>query len=238
MTNISKLTSTWATDKKITCQHFDELDSTSSFAKKTCFETSQSCRLILADNQTQGRGRSDHSWLSSPQSGSSLYSTWCFSTARTPSPILTARLGFVLFDALKKTWPSLPLSLKAPNDIFLNGKKILGLLIEVVDQGSQKEILVGLGLNVFQKPSLETAGCLTDFLSESEVIDSWNLFLSFLFDSMKLCIHHSQNLLSQNECEKLLKALNLNPHLTEKFIEVLPDGSIKNSTQTILWQDL
>ena len=225
-------------DKKIVCQHFDQLDSTSTFAKKTCFETSQACRLIISDLQTQGRGRSDHTWLSGVTSGSNLYSTWCFSVNRTLSPILTARLGLLVFESLKKTWPVLPLSLKAPNDIFLNGKKILGLLIEVVDQGGQKEILVGLGLNVFEKPELSTAGCLSDFVSETDILDSWNLFLSFLSDSLKQGISQSQNILSSNECEKILKALNLNPHLQEKYTEVLPDGSLKTSTQTIHWQEL
>lgn len=235
---ISQLTSTWAKNKEITCQYFDELDSTSTFAKKTCFETSQSCRLILADHQTQGRGRSDHSWLSGKTKGSQLLSTWCFSTSRSPSPLLTARLGLIVYESLKKTWPKLPLSLKAPNDILLNGKKILGILIEVVEQGLQKEILVGIGLNVFEKPQLETAGSLSDFLPESDVEDCWSLFLSFLFDSIKLGIHHSQSSLSPNECEKILHALNLNPHLTEKYLGVLPDGSLKTSTQTFHWQEL
>lgn len=235
---ISHLTATWAKNKEIICQHFDELESTSTFAKKTCFETSQSFRLILADHQTQGRGRSDHTWLSCPTKGSQLLSTWCFSTNRTPSPLLTARLGHIVFESLKKTWPKLPLSLKAPNDILLSGKKVLGLLVEVVDQGSQKEILVGLGLNVFEKPQLVTAGSLTDFLPESDIEDSWSLFLSFLFDSIKLGIHHSQSSLSPNECEKILHALNLNPHLSEKYTEVLPDGSLKTQTQTYHWQEL
>lgn len=235
---ISQLTSEWAKRNGIVSQYFVELDSTSTFAKKTCFETSQSCRIILADNQTQGRGRSDHTWLSSSKKGQQLLSTWCFSTHQTPSPVLTARLGLIVFDSLKKTWPNLPLSLKAPNDIFLNGKKILGLLVEVVEQGSQKEILVGIGLNVFEKPGLNTAGSLSDFLSQSDIQDSWSLFLSFLFDSMKLGIHHSQNLLSARECEKLLLALNLNPLLNEKYTEILPDGSLRNSTQNFHWLEL
>ena len=84
--------------------------------------------------------------------------------------------------ALKKTWQDLEISFKAPNDLYLNDKKLAGLLMEVLSQGSKRAFILGLGLNVFKSPKNLPASCLKDqvkYLTQTQ----WQKFLSQLLQN-------------------------------------------------------
>jgi BirA family biotin operon repressor/biotin-[acetyl-CoA-carboxylase] ligase len=104
--------------------------------------------VFLADEQTKGRGRRGHSWLSAP--GENLL----FSVLLRPElqltrvSALTLAIGLALRDAVAPLIAA-PASLKWPNDLLVNGKKIAGVLVESQLQGDQLQaVVVGVGLNV------------------------------------------------------------------------------------------
>ena len=76
--------------------------------------------------------------------------------------------GFALdgLKALKTVWPNLSdLKFKAPNDLLFSDKKLGGVLVEFLNQGEHKALIVGLGLNVFSYPKgLPNATCLISCL--------------------------------------------------------------------------
>ena len=80
--------------------------------------------MIIADQQTLGRGRQGRSWHS--EAGTGLY----LSTLLKPSlpveklALITLMAGLATLSAILQQLPSLPLKLKWPNDILLNSKKI------------------------------------------------------------------------------------------------------------------
>ncbi|MCU1594033.1 MAG: biotin/acetyl-CoA-carboxylase ligase [Frankiales bacterium] len=96
--------------------------------------------VVVAEEQTAGRGRLDRSWLSPPRAGLT------FSVLLRPS----GALGWVpLFGGLAvaqalRDHAEVDASLKWPNDVLIGGKKVAGLLAEAVDGA----VVLGIGLNV------------------------------------------------------------------------------------------
>ncbi|EHR69147.1 birA, biotin-(acetyl-CoA-carboxylase) ligase [Burkholderiales bacterium JOSHI_001] len=116
--------------------------------------------LLVAEAQTQGRGRQGRSWQAA--AGASL--TFSLSLRLAPSDWsgLSLAVGLALADALDP-WPADAadhrprIGLKWPNDLLLmddqgGGRKLAGTLIETVGAGSARRVVVGVGINVLPLP--------------------------------------------------------------------------------------
>lgn len=111
--------------------------------------------LLVAEQQTAGRGRQGKPWQASP--GSAL--TFSLSLPLAPAggwSGLSLAVGCALADALEPPADKPPrLLLKWPNDLWLRdaqapagGRKLGGILIETLPVGTQRVVVVGIGLNV------------------------------------------------------------------------------------------
>ena len=103
--------------------------------------------LVLADRQTQGRGRGGKSWSSPP--GTGVWMTMLARPAeRTVPQVLTVRLGLLAAKVLDGFAPS-AVRIKWPNDLYVADRKLAGVLVEARWRGSSPEWLaVGMGINV------------------------------------------------------------------------------------------
>ena len=125
-----------------------ETDSTNTRAKDLAAQGAPEGTLVLAERQTQGRGRKGRSWLS--PTGSGIYSSLILRPRIPPSeaPVITLLTAVVVAETLKSLTPLTP-KIKWPNDILINGKKIAGILTEMsMEIDAVDFIIVGLGLNV------------------------------------------------------------------------------------------
>ncbi len=237
MSAISSWTREWAEDKFLNTQYFPEIDSTNSYAKKNLSE--DEFELILADHQTAGRGRGPNTWQDT-EPGTTLLSSWVYQSIKAPQPIATPLIGLALYHAAFKTWPSLRFSMKAPNDLYCLDKKIGGLLVETVTEGVSHYLIIGLGLNVFSHPSVDRSGCIKDFLSPSVVNqEHWGRFLDYFKSSLDaVLLELSNTTLNDRKRLLILEALNNFPLLTKRYLEVLPDGSLKTEGGTIPWSEI
>jgi BirA family biotin operon repressor/biotin-[acetyl-CoA-carboxylase] ligase len=108
--------------------------------------------VLVAEEQTAGRGRQGRSWVSPP--GSAL----TFSVLLRPERIPPERLGWVPLVAGTATavraLTGLDARLKWPNDVLIGGRKLAGILAEVAGNA----IVVGIGLNVSSDPGELPAG--------------------------------------------------------------------------------
>ncbi len=134
--------------KNIFC--FDSIDSTNTYAKKLLSQDIEEGTLVIAEEQSAGRGRFDRTWHSS--SGKNL----TFSVIIRPN-IIPQRIGILsLYAGLAVTEAVQELShisptCKWPNDVLLNGKKLCGILSEAVFSDAQiSAVIIGIGLNVNQ----------------------------------------------------------------------------------------
>lgn len=104
--------------------------------------------VVSAEEQTKGRGRLRRDWLSS--AGRGIYMTILL---RTPLPVREASQSvYIAALALAKTLHStfcLPASIKWPNDVLVDHKKVAGILTEMQsDQELTRFLAIGIGINV------------------------------------------------------------------------------------------
>lgn len=130
--------------------HLKQVASTQEAAMAAGREGAPSASIWLADSQTHGRGRLGRHWESKP--GFGLY----FSLLLRPemkaamAPLTTLAVGLGLAEALRHLGVQ-DLVVKWPNDLLVGGRKLGGVLTEMVHQGEAVDFLViGVGINIAQ----------------------------------------------------------------------------------------
>ena len=126
----------------------DETDSTNLRAKDLAAGGAPEGTVIVAGEQTEGRGRKGRSWFS--PSGAGVYLSLILRPPLAPSeaPRITLMTGVAATEALVSL-PGLDARIKWPNDILVRGRKIAGILTEISTEMDRVDyVVVGLGLNV------------------------------------------------------------------------------------------
>jgi BirA family biotin operon repressor/biotin-[acetyl-CoA-carboxylase] ligase len=114
--------------------------------------------LVIADEQRWGRGTHGRRWASPPGTGLWLTLIERPSDARALD-VLSLRCGLLAAEALEPLARA-PVGVKWPNDLYVGGGKLAGVLIETRWHGAYPEwVAIGVGLNVVAPP-LETAAGL------------------------------------------------------------------------------
>lgn len=116
--------------------YFDRIDSTNEYAK-SLINTVPEGTVILAGQQTKGKGRYTRTWYS-PADG-----IWMSVILRPPNTsLITIVAGVAVCETLRRV--GVGPGMKWPNDVLLNRKKIGGILTEIVDES----VVVGIGINL------------------------------------------------------------------------------------------
>lgn len=141
--------------------------------------------LVVANEQTRGRGRFDRRWISKP--GSSL----AFSLIVKPDPFEIARIqlfsplcGIAVREAVATTLGA-NVEIKWPNDVLINRRKFCGILVEASwTAGSVSGIVMGIGVNITRDsiPPFEAAQFPATSLETetSQVVDRWMILQKML----------------------------------------------------------
>jgi BirA family biotin operon repressor/biotin-[acetyl-CoA-carboxylase] ligase len=175
----------------ITPHFYQEIDSTNNEAKRLFPLTGQ--HIFQAHRQLAGRGQFDRTWLNVTQLEGQWLFTWSSLEPKAPRPELTLKIGEILKDSLEHVWPFLKLSIKAPNDLYREGRKCAGILCETVQQGEWHQWVVGIGLNVFSSP--ESLKQESTFLLASQQLEreQWLQFLAVFIPKLQAQRSHSPN---------------------------------------------
>jgi BirA family biotin operon repressor/biotin-[acetyl-CoA-carboxylase] ligase len=129
-------------------RRFASIDSTNTALLAAARDGAPEGVVYVADHQTAGRGRLDRRWEAPP--GSSLLVSVLLRPSITASQAhwVTAAVGLAASDACAAVTGFEPL-LKWPNDLVVDDRKLGGILAEaVVEGGSVRAVVVGMGLNV------------------------------------------------------------------------------------------
>jgi BirA family transcriptional regulator, biotin operon repressor / biotin---[acetyl-CoA-carboxylase] ligase len=133
---------------------YDRIDSTNSHARQLLADGELQCpSLLLADEQTSGRGRSERRWWS-PRGClmmTLVIDSDTFVRRSGEECPLALLVGVGLADAVSESLGSQICQLKWPNDLYAGNKKLAGILIESfrsVSQAEKSTWLIGIGLNV------------------------------------------------------------------------------------------
>lgn len=127
---------------KLSFLKFDSLPSTNTYAKENIMNLSLPC-IITADMQTAGRGRHGNKFYS--PSGTGLYMTAVFE-APDDCSLLTPLAAVAVCKVLESK--DFEPKIKWVNDIFIENKKICGILTEIFNYNNKNIIALGIGLNI------------------------------------------------------------------------------------------
>ncbi len=198
--------------------HLDEVDSTNTYLK-TRHDTLPHGTVVYADLQTAGRGRYDRRWVS--QEGG-LYFSVLLKLPQNPflsnlTQLMALSICYVLEErGLRPT-------LKWPNDVHIQGRKISGILSEAVFAGGiLRAVIIGVGINVRQK-GLEQIGQPATSLRACGVEISRR-------ETLERVLHHFWQGYPAL-CEKGFETIRL--AYTQRFAALGKEISVMNGEQTI-----
>ena len=131
-------------------RYFDSIGSTNDEALAWAASGAKDFSIVIADEQTRGRGRLHRTWHT--PKGSALAISLILRPDKLISAHLSRTVGLAALSIFDSTLTlGLAPHIKWPNDILLNKKKVVGILVESVWSGSEVDSLViGMGINVYK----------------------------------------------------------------------------------------
>jgi len=130
----------------------NSIDSTNSYAKRLALEGAENGTVVVAAEQTMGRGRLGRSWES--PAGKGIYMSVLLKPDVEPyeTPVLTLAAAVAVSDAIKEA-TGLDTGIKWPNDLVIDGKKVCGILFEMMSEADRvSNVILGIGINYSQEP--------------------------------------------------------------------------------------
>ena len=125
---------------------YPSIGSTNDAAADWAKQGAPELAVVIADEQTAGRGRAGRQWYTPP--GSSLAFSMILRPSASNSAHLTALGALAVCTSLQQDY-LLPAEIKWPNDVLVHAKKVCGVLVEVSWQGEKMEYaILGIGVNV------------------------------------------------------------------------------------------
>ncbi len=201
--------------------HYEEVvDSTNTFLKSLIQEGREGV-VVVAETQTQGRGRKGRLWFSPPF----LNLTFSFSVKIEKS--VASHLPFVsamaLSTAVAALYPSLQsrIKIKWPNDVYVDDKKLSGTLVESSEMaGGFVQAIVGVGINVNQSIESMDPEIRDKATSLKEVVGQ-ELDRTELLEDYLAQFNRVFNLLKgEGGVEKLLEFVSAHSYLDGKKVRV------------------
>lgn len=166
-------------------QFFEETESTNDVAKKLCNENKGSGALVVADCQTAGKGRRGRSFCSPKGTGLYLTAVYELHGNEKNFDLLSSLAGLAVRDTIYNMF-GLETTVKWPNDILYEGKKLCGILCEVVNVSNRpKYVVVGVGLNVLHGAFPDDVACIAGAIGD---------YYEGEIDRNELCIELVHNL--------------------------------------------
>ncbi|MDI6604308.1 MAG: biotin--[acetyl-CoA-carboxylase] ligase [Thermoanaerobacteraceae bacterium] len=216
--------------------HLESISSTNDYAKEIASKA-ENGTILVSEEQTSGRGRLGRKWVS--EKGQGLWMSIILKPELTPqsSVKLTQVAAVSVVNAIIETI-ELNASIKWPNDIIINGKKICGILTEMnAELDRVNYVIVGIGLNVnmnkFPDDLKNKATSL--FIETGKKIDRkkltasiinnfekyYNIFLKEGFEPIRtLCLKHSVTIGSE------VRVISGKNEFNGKAIDIDNDGNL------------
>lgn len=130
----------------------EEIESTQDFAKERLKE--KNCKngsIVICDNQTNGKGTKGKAWISEKNKNITMTIILNDNIKLSKLEGLTLKIAEVIRDVILELY-NYELTIKEPNDLLLNNKKICGILTESsIIQNKVNHLLIGIGFNVNQE---------------------------------------------------------------------------------------
>ena len=145
---------------------FDRATSTNDVAIGLIKNKQKKVGCVYVDIQTKGRGTHGREWVS--QKGN-LFASIFFSLEKNYPPFNEfSIINPIIISDVIKHFCNKNIKLKFPNDIFVNGKKICGILQEVITSKDKNFLIIGIGINIVSNPNINKDYKATNLLLETK----------------------------------------------------------------------
>ena len=146
---------------------FESVTSTNDAAINLIKEEKKKIGCIYADTQTKGRGTRGKEWISTQ---GNLFGSIFFPLKKNYPPFNEFSIinPVIISSVIEHFCERKNISFKWPNDVFVNGKKICGILQELITSNSKKFLVIGIGVNIVSNPNINTKYQTTNILSETK----------------------------------------------------------------------
>jgi len=146
---------------------FENVTSTNDIAINLIKKKQKEIGCVYADTQTKGRGMHGKEWISDK---GNLFGSIFFPLENNYPPFNEFSIinPLIISDVIKYFCEEKNINLKFPNDIFINRKKICGILQELVVSNSRKFLIIGIGVNIVSNPDINNKYQATNILLETQ----------------------------------------------------------------------
>jgi len=198
--------------------HFFKIDSTNTVAMRMGEQGEPHGTVVIAEQQTAGRGRAGRSWISEKSAG--IHATILLRPRISPvhASALTLAAGLAARDAIAEETGLTP-DIRWPNDVLLNGKKVCGILTEMQAEPDRVHFaVVGIGINVNQqKMPPELASIATSLRMETGRIHSRLDLLARLLRSLD---HYYNEFIAQGTAPILRRFSEVSSYFQGKRVRI------------------
>ena len=167
---------------KIETFKFKSVTSTNDVAINLIKEKKKKIGCIYADIQTRGRGTRGRRWVSVH---GNLFGSIFFPLRKNYPPFNEFSIinSVIISSVIEHFCEKKKISFKWPNDVFLNGKKICGILQELITLNSKKFLIIGIGVNVISNPNINNKYQATNILLETRRKPSIKKIINLIISS-------------------------------------------------------
>ena len=146
---------------------FESVTSTNDVAINLIKEKKKETGCICAGAQTKGRGTQGKKWVS--EMGNLFGSIFFPLKNNYPSFSEFSMINPVIIsEVIKKFCKKKKISFKWPNDVFVDGRKICGILQELITSNDKKFLIIGIGINIVSNPNINTNYEATNIFLETK----------------------------------------------------------------------
>ena len=146
---------------------FPSVSSTNDVAISLIKKEKKNLGCVYAETQTKGRGTHGKDWISNK---GNLFISVFFHLKENYPPFneFSVINSLIISETIKNFCKGKTVSLKFPNDVFLNGKKICGILQETITFNKKNFLIIGIGMNVVSNPKIIDLYEATNILFETK----------------------------------------------------------------------
>ena len=161
--------------------NFTSVSSTNDVAISLIEKEKKNSGCVYAETQTKGRGTHGKNWISSK---GNLFISIFFHLKENYPPFneFSVINPLIVSETIKNFCKDKKVSLKFPNDVFLNGKKICGILQETITFNKKNFLIIGIGMNVVSNPKIidlyEATNILFETKKKPKIKEIINLIIS------------------------------------------------------------
>lgn len=197
---------------------FNSLLSTNDYVKKHLDELEDGA-IVVAKQQIAGRGRRGNQWISNE---GNLFFTLRLKKDKEAFPYIM-QISNILVQIFEVC--NIEAMIKYPNDILVNGRKIAGVLIEMIED----DVVLGIGLNInedqFEALTNKATSIKIESGKEIDPLDVLNLFIH-LFNQTEKLTEEEQYYIYKEKSFVIGKKINFNGHIAT-ITDITPKGLLK-----------